>query len=410
MNNSQQITQNRTTLTIVLAVLVIALGLLWTGNDPLSDRVVTLRMFLIFISGFVAFATPFLLFPDKYAATIQLGNLHGPDLIRHITQKTKRVFLLSGLLVVILCLGNPLYDTGDLLMQIIYLSYGIIMIVGLQLLSTSRYLRSGKSSQFWKESEKGRDLRKQLADYMKYPMDPGTIPSLINTILITSAGMIAVAVGALFSGIFGPVFELLPAFLLFIGGIYSFRRTAAATEMHYLCTNAFFREFFGTTIAGSEQKEAVKTEQLWWVPSGIKTNVWALLVQLDRKFPAGRVIIAGHVLVWLLSYQRPGGDMMLTTWILFSVMHHGLIFLSASEEFTPVWWQRWMAGGLNWLMSRFWMQFRWVLLLLVSVWLNGFIFGHTGNAEVVMMAGVYILTGFLFSLTISIYQKQSKYS
>lgn len=410
MKNEQQITQNRTTLTIVLSVLVIALGLLWTGNDPLGERVVTLRMFLIFISGFVAFATPFLLFPDKYAGTIQLGNLHGPDLIRHITQKSKLLFILSGLLVVTVCLGNPMYDSGNFFTQIIYLTYGILMTVGLQLLSTSRYLRSGRSSQFWKESEKGRVLRKQLADYMKYPMDPGTVPSLINTVLITSAGMIAVAVGALLSSFFGSYFELVPALLLFLGGVYSFRKTATETEMHYLCTNAFFREFFGTTIAGSEQKEAVKAEQLWWVPSGIKSNVWALLVQLDRKFPAGRVIFAGHLLVWLLAYQRPGGDVMLTIWILFSVMHHGLIFLSASDEFTPIWWQRWMGGGLNWLMTRFWMQFRWILLLLVSVWLNGFIFDHTGNPEVVIVAGVYILTGFLFSLAVSIFQKQKQYS
>src|SRR5690625_6852312 len=64
-------------------------------------------------------------------------------------------------------------------------------------LACYRYLQSGPDSQFWSESEKGRRYRKKAADLFKYPLDPGSIPSLMNTVLIFLTGSLLILLGTI---------------------------------------------------------------------------------------------------------------------------------------------------------------------------------------------------------------------
>ena len=394
--------------TIAAVTAVILGGLYWTGMEPIGESVLTQRMFLLFMSALAAFITPFLLFPDKRTGLLQLGNISGLAMNRYILSRSGKLFYLPLLLIFIFCFGEIQYPLADLELKLLYFLQGAVMLMGLWLLAAGRYLNSGTSSQFWKESEKGRELRKFAAEYLKYPVDPGSMPSLLNTILITFAGMLAVAFGAAFSQAWGAWTELIPAVILLAGGFISFRKAVQNPEANFYRTNAFFNEFFGETVSGAEARVPVTINQLWWVPARIKSTVWAMLLQLDRKLPAGRLILAGHLLVWIISYQRPGTGVMLTVWTLFALMHHSIQFISLSDQFVPGWWRRWIASGLNWMVSRFWMQFRWLLLLTASMWVNGFIFGHTGLPELVFVTAVYTVSALLFSIALSIFLRFRK--
>lgn len=394
--------------TIAAAAAVIIGGLYWTGMEPIRESVLTQRMFLLFMSGLAAFITPFLLFPDKRTGLLQLGNISGRTMNRYILSRSGKLFYLPLLLVFAFCFGEINSPLADLKLKAQYFLQGAITLLGLWLLATGRYLNSGESSQFWKESEKGRLLRKQAAEYLKYPVDPGSLPSLLNTILITFAGMFTVAVGAALSQSGGVWMELIPATILLIIGFASFQKAVKNPEARFYRTNAFFSEFFGETVSGAEARVPVTVNQLWWVPARIKSTVWAMLLQLDRKLPAGRLILAGHLLVWIISYQRPGTEVMLTVWMLFALIHHSILFISLSEEFAPNWWRKWAASGLNWMISRFWMQFRWILMLAASMWVNGFVFGHTGLPELIFVTAVYTLSALFFSIALSLFLRFRK--
>ncbi len=391
-------------------MIIVAIGLFWVGTEPISERVVALRMFLFFIAGLIAFSIPFLLFPDPHSSTLQLGNVSGKGIGSHIFQRSSILGKGILLLILVICFGDLNSPLSNLLTKFTYLGVGVFTFFGLYLLGVSRYTRSGIDSQFWKESEKGREMRQKFADYLKYPLDPGAIPSLVNTVLITSVGMIAVSIGAVLYNNFGSVPELIPAVLVLIAGLLSYRKTRSSIHQYYYATNAFFREFFGVTIQGKEEKEKVQVHQLWWVPKPLKSQVWALLLQLDRKFPAGRVLMLGHLLVWFISYQRPGADTMVSLWLLFALIHHAVIVISMLPEFAPVWWQNWVGSTTNWILSRFWMQFRWILLLAVSVYVNSLLFGYPSFESQLLILGTYIVSGFMVSLAGSLFQKRKSYN
>ena len=69
--------RNRSTiLNTTVLLLSISAGLVWTGDYPFDDRIVTLRYLLFALSGLAAFITPYLLFPDPGVTLVQLANLN----------------------------------------------------------------------------------------------------------------------------------------------------------------------------------------------------------------------------------------------------------------------------------------------------------------------------------------------
>ncbi|WP_340103822.1 hypothetical protein [Rhodohalobacter sp. 8-1] len=378
---------------------------MWTGTSSLTDRVISLRMLLFFSSALIAFITPYLLFPDPYAVLFQLGNTGSGGISRHLLKRTDAVW--SGAIVTIgvVCFGDLNSPFTNLGIKALYFGTGTLFFSGLMGISISRYARSGDKSRFWKESDRGRELRSKMGEYFKYPIDPGSIPSFINTVLVGGLGMIGVSIGAAFYGGYGPAFEMIPALGLMLFGGFSLSRLHSQSVRNFYATNAFFNEFFGETIAGKEAESKIQVKQLWWVPSAIKSHVWALLLQLDRKFPAGRVLLVGHLLIWLLAYQRPAEQTLISAWLLFALFHHAIIIISLSEEYAPAWFRQWIGSMTQWILVRMWIQLRWVLILAVSMWVNSLIFGHVSYAVQGGIITFYLLSAAFISLCANTYQK-----
>lgn len=384
---------------------MVVAALLWTGSSALPERVVSIRMLLFFGSALVAFITPYLLFPDSLAVVLQLGNRSNRGIFYHILSRTSTVFTAAIVAIAGVSFGDLNSPLSDLGIKALYFSYGTLFFCGLMGISIGLYARSGEKSRFWKESEKGRKLRADMADYLKYPIDPGSIPSFINTAIVGGLGMIGVSMGSAAYGSFGPVYELMPAFILVVIGTVILFRLSGDTAMHYYSTNAFFNEFFGETIAGKEAESKIQVEQLWWVPGPIKSHVWATLLQLDRKFPAGRILFVGHLLIWLLSYQDPAEQTMISAWMLFAISHHAIILISLSDEYAPAWFRQWIGSSTQWTMVRIWMQMRWILILAVSIWVNSLIFGHVSYMAQGGILALYVISAAFIALIATYYQK-----
>ena len=379
------------------AIFVISLGLFWTGTNSIADRIITLRYFLFALIGLAAFSTPYLLFPDKYAAVIQLGNLSAKSLNHYLLKKlvfyTWPVFLLFGVIL----FGDLNTPTEHLLQKAVYAGVSVFLFTGLILFSLARYVKSGPDSQFWKESEKGRRLRQNMADFFKYPIDPGSVPSLLNTILIVMAGFLAIVVGAMLEQFISIFAELLWMGFVFLMAIVSMKKYTATIVRNYYSSNAFFREFFGTDLQGAEAAARREVDQLWWVPGLLKAHVWQFLVQLDRKIPSGRVVAAGHVLVWFIAYQRPDPEFLTVIWLLFALLHHLFTLLTIQPEMSPQWLLRWLGSSSIWLFSRFWMQLRWIIPLLLSMNAQLFVFGTPGFQSQAIVISIFILSSLLVS-------------
>ncbi|MEX1062219.1 MAG: hypothetical protein WEC12_01335 [Balneolaceae bacterium] len=383
------------------ALILIVLFVSVVHDYSLERRLVMMRYLLFVLSGILAFILPYISFPDSASRLFQLANLPSGRLIKEYIGRHRVVWGTGAMLIVVTALADERGLTADFPGQLMLLGYGILFLAGIYLYASCCYLKIGKNSQEWQEGEKGRNIRRQLAEIAKYPIDPGSIPSLISSVKIALLGMMAVVAGALAFGAGGPAGEFMAALLLFLFGlnrIYAVRRYA---DRFFYQTQAFFSEFFGVAGGPDSEQEPLKAEQLWWIPPRWKVHGWALMLQMDRKMPSGRFVAAGHLFIWILAYQDAGSALMLISWILFGILHHGLLLLTASPDIAPKWWLRNLDSPGNWSAVRLCIQVRWLLPLMLSMSIMKGLFSLFNWTDLGLTAGIYLLAGAVISLLIS---------
>lgn len=382
---------------LFVASTVIGLGLIWSGYHSMETRIITLRYFLFTIAGFIAFVTPYLLFPDTKTTMIQLGNLKGKALVSYLLKKLNRYHWPFLLLFVVMLFGDLDQPADNIILKGVYFLFSILFFAGLNMMALTRYIQSGIDSQFWQESEKGREIRRMMANNFKYPIDPGSIPSLLNTLLITSLGMIAIVLAALFAEVMGFASVIIIGLIVFLIGAIMLIQLIKNPERSFYSTNAFYREFFGSDLEGETVVERRKVDQLWWVPKKLRADVWQFLQQIDRKIPAGRIVAVGHLFLWFIAYQRVSGEFLTVLWILFGVAHQLFILLTLQQSMAPGWLLRWMGSGLKWFLGRVWMQFRWIIPLLLSMNAQLFVFGVPGWREQTVVIIFFLISAVILS-------------
>ncbi|HMB97182.1 MAG TPA: hypothetical protein VKM36_01760 [Balneolaceae bacterium] len=377
---------------VLISVVAIVMGVSWMHDAAIEERVITLRYLMLGAAGFISFVTPYLLFPDSKSKLIQLGNISGRKLIIYLFNRTFSYYLYFYLFILATLFADSISAGSDLFIKSAYSVYALLFITGLHCFALYLYLKVGPQSQFWQESEKGKELRFKLANYFKYPMDPGAIPSLVNTVVLALFGMLFIIVSTIVGNSMGFVTEAALSIVVFlIGGVVYIARNRKP-ERKYYHTNSFFSEFFGASQGEDTITARREVGQLWWVPSPIRVNVWQYLQQIDRKIPAGRAVAAGHVLVWLVAYQKPDINFMVGIWTLFAITHHLFILLTMQRNFSPHWMLRWLSPIKNWVFSWFWMQVRWLLPLIISMNAQLFVFGIPRSSDQLFIIVVYLLS------------------
>lgn len=390
----------------MILILTISLGLVWTGTSDLQERVVTNRYFLFSLAGLIAFLTPYILFPDGNLAVIQLGNFSPASIREYTLKKIVRLTWPIYLLIFVIFFGDLRTPFSFLFEKIILFSGSILLLSGVILFSIVRYSKSGKSSQFWKEAAKEKG-QKMFSEYLKYQqVDPSSLPSLINTILVFSLGAISIVIGAILQQNVGLYFELIFFLIIFVYGVYFLKKYTYSLDQNFYSSDSFFREFFGNGSKTEEATSKREVEQLWWVPARLKMHVWQFLLQIDRKIPAGRAVAAGHAAVWFIAYQRPDPQFLTIIWILFALAHQLFTIMSIQKEIAPYWMLRWVDSPSVWTLSRFWMQLRWLVPLLLSMNVQYFLFGVPGYAEQSVILLIFTLSALFTSIIGTVKLKQ----
>lgn len=397
---------NSKSIVFVTVLMIIALALFWTGTSGFDERVVTNRFFLFSLIALIAFLTPYILFPDKNLAVIQLGNFSAPSIRNYFFKKIWRFVWPVYLLIFLIFFGDLLTPFKFLFEKFLLFTGSVFLLNGVILISVVRYSRSGKSSQFWKESAKG-ERQKMFSEYLRYQqVDPSSLPSLINTIIVFSVGSVAIVVGAFIQQQFNLYFELIFFLIIFVCGVYFLKKNTGRLDQNFYASDAFFREFFGDTARGEAVLSKREVEQLWWVPSRIKMHVWQFLLQIDRKIPAGRAVAAGHAAVWFIAYQRPDPQFLTIIWVLFALAHQLFTIMSIQKDVSPYWILRWIDKRSIWTLSRFWMQLRWLMPLLLSMNVQYFLFGVPGYPEQSIILLTYLFSALLASVFGTVKLKQ----
>ena len=381
--------------TAIIVVATAFAGTLWTWGDPVSEKMIAIRYVLFGFSALAAFITPYLLFPDKYRSVMQLANPDGSAIWRHLYGKMNLIVLTGAVLLIFMALGGIFSGSGKFLEIALPAAGSILFLSAILRLACYRYLQSGPDSQFWSESEKGRRYRKKAADLFKYPLDPGSIPSLMNTVLIFLTGSLLILLGTILFETVSIWSETLLYCIFYLFTYIMIQRQRMSVVRYYYSTNAFFGEFFRENQDGDVKQTAPTADQLWWVPARLQPHVWQLTLQTDRILPAGRMIAAGHAAMLFIAYQNPGADLLLMLWAGFALLHHLLIPLSARADVAPGWLTQWVAGFGIMVLSRAWMQVRWVLPLLVGMNLQYFIFGIPGFRDQLIILLFYLVTALL---------------
>ncbi len=383
---------------LIITILIVSLGLVWTGRSSLTDRIITLRYFLFVLTGLAAFLTPYLLFPDRNASVIQLGNYSGTAIRQYLFGKIVRMAWPVFLLIGVMLFGDLQTPSDFLLEKCVYFVSSFSLFSGILFISVRRYVMSGPSSQFWKESEKGKKMRVTLSNLFKYPVDPGTFPSLVNTVVVFLLGSVSLVIGSYLGQVFSLYAEAgFFLIILLMGSVFHFWQADNLVKNFY-SSNAFFREFFRVTLVGEEVTSKREVEQLWWVPARLKMHVWQFLLQLDRKIPAGRAVAVGHLVVWFTAYQRPEPQFLVIIWILFALFHQFFTIMTIQKEMAPPWLLRWIDRNSVWFASRFWMQLRWIVPLVLSMNLQYFLFGVPDYYDQAIILFLFLISALFTSL------------
>jgi len=389
-------------LVIIPAVILAGLFITITHDYNIDERLVAMRYLLFAVAGIIAFILPYISFPDPGSKLFQVANYSPSRLLWEYIYRHQAVWGTGFVLITVTAVADSrglTYVFGE---QLLLLLYGMLFIAGIYLYASYRYLKIGKDSQAWQEGDRGRKVRIQFAEIVKYPIDPGSIPSLISSVLIAVTGMMAVVIGAMAYGLAGMWGEIGIALLLFLFGLNRNMAARKEADRFFYQTNAFFSEFFGVASGPGAGREPLKVEQLWWIPSRWKARGWGLMLQMDRKLPAGRFIAVGHLFIWVLAFQDTSETVLLISWGIFAALHHGLLLLTANPAIAPKWWLRQLDKPAHWVLSRFWIQVRWLLPLMFSMSIMKLFFALFEWTDLGLIALIYLTAGAAVALIISI--------
>ncbi len=392
-------------LKIILALIFfyLALSVSW-GLESASQKLVLTRYVLFLYAGFFAFIIPHLLFPDSRRYLIQSLNLSKPNLVTYTFRKIRSLIIIMAGILVLVNLPTQSFGTDEIIKSVFNIIYGLLITAGLLMISITKYAGIGKDSQAWQEGDKGaRVLQSMQQIGMHSAIPSGSYPSLFITTLITAGGMLLVVFGAWISGVTGILWlEIAPAILLFFYSMGGLKKSIHLFDRLYYHTHSFYSELFLNPRAIRDNREPIKTEALYWVPTRWKTGVWFSLLQLDRKHPLGRILIVGHLLIWTLFYAGSTDMVIFTALILLILSKSAFVFRLTDVRFSPLNFQYRLMSPTDWVIVRFFVNLRWVPLLIVSLWIVSLFSIRVDwsfiGTWILIDIGISILTAFIATL------------
>ncbi|MGI9174182.1 MAG: hypothetical protein ACR2GR_02525, partial [Rhodothermales bacterium] len=277
---------------LLVILLSYASGLL-ASEASLAERAVLVRFGGLFAAGVFAVATPHLLLPDPLLRRMQLANLPPAALLGHGFRRIGPLLILLIIPPLVFAFYDPTGMGADVGTKVVQALTGILITLGIGLISFRRYMTMGATAQAWQEGTKGQVYRKMAEQSSTggLGVPDGLVPAVTATGSLFIVGALAVVVSALLGSV-TPALALLPGAALAAWAGFRLVQVRPVYDRHYYHTNAFYGDVFrsagGVRVAS---REPSAYEAVYWVPPRWKPHVWAGLRQLDRRLPLGRFII-----------------------------------------------------------------------------------------------------------------------
>ena len=355
---------------LTAGVLLVLMALLASEAASAGERMVMIRYLNFVFCGFFAFIIPHLRFPDKKRYLLQAMNLPPVGLFRYSATALLPLFALFSAMLALLAFFDPGSPFEALPDKAVSFLAGWLLMSGIGIVAAVRYSTQGAVSQEWQEGKRGTGFLGTLRQIGQSPsMPPGSFPSIVTTISISGGGMLLVVAGAWLGAVTqNPLAELLPGLLLLGYGLLRITQIRPVFDRFFYHTNAFYAELFLNPKAVQEGREPLKHEALYWVPSRWKPAVWFSLLQLDRRQPLGRIMVVMHLILWTAFYAGLS-DAAIATLLSFIIIGKTLMsYVLITRPFSPLLFQYRLLPAADWIAVRFFVNLRWLPLLLLSLW------------------------------------------
>lgn len=370
------------------------------SDADIGQRSYYLRYFNFILSGFFAFATPHLLYPDKKLPLLRLMN---PDKVTLFITQYRHLFfwialILTGqFILVFFDTANPLDISPG---KIKLVASGFFFTLSISLLSLILYVRLGRQSQEWQEGKRGRRFMKALIEQGKSTGAPaGTLPTIIVTVILTAGGMLSVVLATWLTAFTGIYLEWLAAVLLLLPALVLMGGSLPVYDRLFYQTNSFYFELFKDPgNRGQEEWEPVPYRALYWIPETYRTAAWLSLLQFDRKLPLGRVMAVCHLVLWVLIYNDASTPL-IHMWLGgFIILQNAASYLLITPPFAPPSFQVNHFTPTGWIGARFFVNMRWFFPLILNLSFLAWVSNAIVLSDVLFWAGIHIIFALIFSV------------
>ncbi len=394
----------------LLFLIFLAIAAVFAFEASYMERVIYVRYWHFIAAGFFAFIIPHILFPVARIGWLQSLNPKPKSLRNMQLSELFPIFWIFTASYFILAFFAPAGWSADLAEKSRLFGEAALFFIGLFIYAYYRYSIIGKRSQEWSEGKRGASFLQNMAKIGQSSATPaGMYPTFGATAGIASLGMILVVFNAWLGAQIG-VFSII-VYVLFLG--YAIMKLQSATRIfdrHLYQTSSFYDELFRNPSGYlSGDREPLKAENVYWVPNALKASVWAVLSQLDRRLPFGRVMILLVLMLWTLFYA--GLSLFVIQGLILAVIivKNATIFLTASSRISPLGFNYSLHSVTTWCFVRFFANLRWVLPLFLGLATVSLFSARFTFYDSLIWAGIDILTALLFAV-VSTLSHEGKYT
>ena len=367
--------QSRLSARIAFGVLLAVLGyaaVVLARDASLDARRTLLRLWMLGAAGTLAVVTPTLLVPDPQAPVAQLLNASPVRLLTHHVRRVLPVVGLAALPAVVLAFADAATPEQHWGAKADALLRALVLLSGVALDTFVYYSTIGPRTQAWQEGRAGGWYAKRMAERGKgISLPRGLVPVLFATarcFLVAVAALVLMALGAQGAGPLGGWLPLL-ALLAWTG--VRVGRIRGAYDQHFYHTNAFYSEVMGGATDTAD-RTPIPYDAVYWTPARWRPAVWASLRQLDRRFPLGRLVALGHLAFWLLCLQDAAFATRTAVLLLLVAAPNAALVLLVQPTAAPPPFQRTLQSIPDWLITRTFVNLRWLPPLVLSLSLVAF--------------------------------------
>jgi hypothetical protein len=387
-----------TALLLISMFLYAFISLAWMAD--MGQRFYYLRYFNFILSGFFAFATPHLLYPDKKLPLLRLMNPNKTNLFRIQFRRLHfwiGLILTGQFILIFFDTANPFVIGPEKIKMALS---GFSFTMAISLLSLMLYVRLGRQSQEWQEGKRGKRLMKSLGEQGKTTGAPaGTFPTIIVTVILTAGGMLSVVSATWLTAVTGIYLEWIAALILLLPALWLLLISLPVFDRLFYQTNSFYFELFKDPgNRGREEWEPVPYRALYWIPESFRAAAWLSLLQFDRKLPLGRVMIVCHLVLWVLIYSGATSNL-INLWLGgFIILQNAASYMLITTPFAPLSFQVNHFPISGWIGARFFVNMRWFFPLVLNLLFLAWVSTAIVFSDVLFWAGIHLIFALIFSV------------